>query len=34
MAELVEKQRIHQRNQEVAMWDAGIVPGVYEGLET
>jgi hypothetical protein len=36
MAEQGKKQMIHERNQEVALWSAGIVPGVYdhEGLQT
>jgi hypothetical protein len=36
MAEQGEKQMTHERNKEVALWSAGIVPGIYdhEGLQT
>jgi len=27
-------QMMHERNKEVALWSAGIVPGVYEDLQT
>ena len=34
MAEQGRKQMNNERNEEVALWSAGIVPGVYEDLQT